>query len=428
MRIAFFTDSFYPAINGIVSGLCSYANGLVEAGHSVMIFAPDHPMLNSVPWILDKRIKVRVFPSLKGNIVPDFRFMVPNWSVYRELKKFKPDIIHTHTPMMLGFSGLVLGKFMQIPVVTTCHGNFTVAESLKLIDMYESRIARQIQRRAGFMLKNYLEAHDAIFFPTLRTKENLKELQLGQHQYVVHVPIPFKQLKEGRKYKNALRVKFGIKQSLIFAGRLSKEKNVDKLIRVFARCKKKLPKLQLVLIGDGPARESLTELVENLGVASSAIFIGAVPYQELIEKGYFYLGDVFVTLSEFETQGMSTVEAMACGLPVVGAKAQATTEVIGGVGVLVHNRRPAESAQQICALFKDEASFLACQKKGVERAREYTIEQSTTGLLTAYEEILRKHMSAQENDRMRQALLVITKKARKYPKQLRIWVTSLSKQ
>lgn len=427
MRVVFFTDIFYPSINGVVSGICNYANGLVQAGHSVLIFAPEHPDMRKKDWALHKKVKVCLLPSIDGRVYPDLRLTVPTSLVYRELKRFKPDVIHTHFPLALGISGLFLAKFFNIPVVTTCHGNFTVAESLRAIDMYESKIARQIQHRLGFVLKNYLEAHDAVLYPTEKTRMNLDELQLLGQNFIVHVPIPYEELRKGEKRKKKLREKFGMKKSLLFVGRVSKEKNIDLLIKLFKKCKESIPRLQLVIIGDGPDKVRLEKLVEKLGIQSSVFFLGAIPYKDVIDQGYFYLGDVFVTLSEFETQGMSTVEAMACKLPVVGARAQATTEVIEGAGILVQNSRKSESAKKLISILTNSEEFKEMQLKGLQRAQEFSIESCTRQLTDSYESVIEKRKKSGESSNMKMAFGLVIERIKRYPGFLKVWWQKESK-
>lgn len=421
MRVVFFTDIFYPSINGVVSGICNYANGLVESGNSVLIFAPNHPQMKKKDWALNKKVKVCLLPSIDGKVYPDLRLTLPSSVVYRELKKFKPDVIHTHFPLALGISGLFLGKYFDVPVVTTCHGNFTVAESLRAIDMYESKIARQIQHRLGFVLKNYLEAHDAVLFPTEKTRSNLDELKLLGENFIVHVPIPFEQLRAGEKNKLRIRKKFGVMKSLLFVGRVSKEKNIDLLIKLFSRCKQKIPQLQLVIVGDGPDKIRLEKLAEKLGLKSSILFIGAIPYKTIIEEGYFYLGDVFVTLSEFETQGMSTVEAMACKIPVVGAQAQATTEVIEGAGVLVQNNRKSQSAKKLISILSNLDEYKRMQKNGLERAHDFSVESCTRQLTDAYNFVIENRKKTGESLNMKNAFRLVIQRIKRYPQVLKVW-------
>lgn len=122
-------------------------------------------------------------------------------------------------------------------------------------------------------------------------------------------------------------------------------------------------------------------------MASKIHFLGKVPYQLLIDDGYFYLGDVFVTMSEFEAQGLSTVEAMSCGLPVVAVDASANSEIVKDVGILFHPEEHDDTARQTLEILNNRQKYREYQKKSILKAQEFSIEQCAKNLEKVYQRV-----------------------------------------
>ena len=135
--------------------------------------------------------------------------------------------------------------------------------------------------------------------------------------------------------KFAPKSKYQTAGKILHVGRMGFEKNVDVVLRAFAGLVDELAGVTLTIVGDGPAMESLRKLTDELGVAGSINFLGMVPRNKLAE--IYRKHDVFVTASDMETLGLVVLEAMACGLPVVGVRKYALPDMInsGNNGYLV---------------------------------------------------------------------------------------------
>lgn len=335
MRIVFFTDTFCPTINGVVTSIVYYANELVAQGHHVLIVAPKGSELRKVSWGLDRRVVVFLAPSVNGRLYPGLRIGMPTLRLLRRIKAFHPDYVQTFTPSVVGLNGLLLSKRLHIPSCAFHMTNYTDEETLKALKQLPSSFLRPAQRGAGTLIKWFLNSHDHVFVPSEDTKQDIQSMGVIQPITVVPSPVSIEALQHAKTAGCELRKTLGIEKALITVSRLSGEKNIDRVIAAFALVLKKQPKVKLVIIGDGPDRERLFSLANALGVNQSIVWTGSIPHAVLVKKGYYYIADVFVTLSEFETQGLSTVEAMACGLQIVGADARATKELLCDIGTLV---------------------------------------------------------------------------------------------
>jgi len=131
---------------------------------------------------------------------------------------------------------------------------------------------------------------------------------------------------------------------LLYVGRLSAEKRIDLNLKVLAKLRETDPDYELILIGDGPDRHHLFDLSVKLGIAPAVTWYGAVDHQKLIDQHLYHLGDIFLMSSRYETQGLSTLEAMAHGVPVVAVRSTASNEVIGEGGIIVPNWNDQERA------------------------------------------------------------------------------------
>ncbi|PWU23055.1 hypothetical protein C5B42_04270 [Candidatus Cerribacteria bacterium 'Amazon FNV 2010 28 9'] len=384
MRIVFFTETFAPAVNGVVTTLILYANELVARGHHVLIIAPDHGDFSKNAWGIDSRVQLFLIPSFDGKVYPNFRIGIPTLKLHRIVKQFHPDIVHSLSPLVLGLQAIIIAKRSHIPIVTSYLTNYTDEESLKALKQFPRTLLKQAQKNVGSVLKWYLNMHDAIHVPSLDTQHDIEKWGLFHPIHIIHSPILCDELAKGKKSGEKLRKELGIEHAVLFAGRLSGEKNIELALRAFAVAHEKIPTLKCVLIGNGPEREKLWKLAGGLGISPWIVWVGEVAHKELMQRGYYYLGDVFLTLSEFETQGMSTVEAMACGLDVVGANARGTKEILDGVGGGVDPYKTQVVAQCIVEKIRQKHA----SKELVHRAQEYDVLRCVDLLEEMYSSLL----------------------------------------
>jgi glycosyltransferase involved in cell wall biosynthesis len=135
-------------------------------------------------------------------------------------------------------------------------------------------------------------------------------------------------------------------------------------------------------------KATLFQLSFELGVSQAVVWLGPVEHSKLVEEGYYFLGDLFVTMSRFETQGLSTAEAMACGLPVIGAKAHATPEVVGEAGLVFTTQDPKRIALKVEELLNDPQKILQLEKHALYNASQLTVQACSQKLLSIYQGLI----------------------------------------
>lgn len=389
MRVAIFSDVYLPTVSGLSTSVQDISRLLAERGHQVLVVAPKPNGNSSLDQFnIHKNIELFWAPAVDLRLYPDIRIGFPNMEMLRKLKAFKPDIIHTQAPFSVGFQGLVLGKRQKIPLISTHHTNFTDEESLKVLNLYGSSIAIQLQKGAGKVISFFLNKHNNLIVPTQDTYDDLRRMNVELPTTIIPSPVDSDRIVKAKKKGKQLRDKLKLDKTCLYVGRLSGEKNIDLVIRSFQIARQSIPELRLVLIGDGPDRSRLFELASDLRVNESIIWTGQIDHDELIDQGYLFLGDVFVTLSRFETQGISTIEAMACGMPVVGANARATRELIKDVGVAVGTDNLDLVAEELVKLFKDRRSYNRLSKQSIKKAAEFSPKTITNKIEQAYQELI----------------------------------------
>ncbi len=214
------------------------------------------------------------------------------------------------------------------------------------------------------------------------------DLGIERSIFVVPSPVDTKACRDGRREGLRLRRTLGITQSILSVGRLSAEKNVDLLIRMFARLHERNDSVRLVIIGDGPERKNLFSLASKLGVNTWITWCGNIPHHKLLMGGYYYLGDIFVTLSTMETQGLSTSEAMACGLPIIGARAVGTKEIVGENGILVSPSQSVKIAEAINTLFNNKSDLKRFKEMSLSAVTQFSVDTCVAKL-----EAINKHLA-----------------------------------
>jgi 1,2-diacylglycerol 3-alpha-glucosyltransferase len=165
-------------------------------------------------------------------------------------------------------------------------------------------------------------------------------------------------------------------------GRIGKEKNHDFLLDVFSKLEGHLPDAMWLVVGDGPYRPELERRIRERGLEGRVVLTGYVPRDEV--KHAFALADVFMFGSKTETQGLVTVEAMACGAPVVASRVASLPEVAGDAAAWVDPRSPESIAEGILSVLSHPARRAQLVERGLARARSFSWERTARETFAAY--------------------------------------------
>ena len=317
MKIAFFTDTYFPQLNGVTISIDNFTQQLRRQGHTVYIFAP------KIRGYKDSDSHVFRLSSFKViNSEPEARapLLLPQKSL-REAFRGDFDLIHGHGNGAFSFLGLQIARIKRVPYVLTFH----TLHNKYTHYIFKGKLIRPKMVESGFRVFGNL--CDGIVTPSLKMKNELVGYGVKKPIKVVPNFIDFSLFKAKDETYLRSRLQLGAEERILLSvGRLGKEKNFDFLLRVFKKLAHSHQKTHLVIVGQGLEKENLEELARKLGVDRRVHFTGRIPYEEmpLVYSG----ADIFVFASETETQGVCVLEAAAAGLPVVAVKDAAFQNII----------------------------------------------------------------------------------------------------
>lgn len=321
MNIGIFTDTYLPQINGVVSSIVTLEEQLKKQGHNVYIFTISHPKAN------DQKPYVYRIPSLPFVFLKDHRVgIIYSQKLVNRVKKLKLDIILSQTEFSLGFLAKLISKKINVPIVHTYH---TMYEEYMHYISKGVEFSPELARKYSKMFCNSV---DGVVAPTNKTKDLLLSYGVKKPIEVIPTGINFTPFSPSRYTKNeveSLKEQFNLpldSPTVLFVGRIAKEKSIDFVLEAFPAVVKRIPNAKFFIVGDGPETNHLREMVKELGLEDAVIFAGLQPWATI---GKFYqLGDVFVSASVSETQGLTFAEAMAAGLPVVAKHDESIEELV----------------------------------------------------------------------------------------------------
>lgn len=363
VNIAVFTDSYKPYVSGVVNSISTFNRELRRLGHNCFVFAPGYP------GYADDEPGVFRFRSIKAPTNPDFRLAIPlSRSVIARLRSLQVDVIHTHSPFLMGGLGARSAHRLGLPLVFTYH---TLYEEYVHYSPIARGLAKRLMRKIS---RDYCNRCDAVIAPTQVVSDLL--LTYGVKTPVIVNPTGIDLSRYEQLDQSWLRLRYGIPAEhriLLFVGRLGQEKNVTFLIRAFAKVADSDPRSTLVLIGGGPLRSDLERLSRSLGLSSRVVFTG--PMQPDDMPTAYGGADIFVFPSMTDTQGMVITEAMAAGLPVVAVRAYGTNNVVDdGVNGLLTAADETEFADAVATLLSD----VTLLNRLAVRTHEKAVEMSST--------------------------------------------------
>lgn len=367
MKIAIFTDTFVPDVNGVAKTLNRYTKFLMENGIEYRVFAPKTTGDNRYSE------KIHAFRSLPFLLYPECRVALPNMVyIKEELQNFQPDIIHVATPFNMGLCGIHYAKKLNIPLVGSYHTDFD-----KYLEYYNLEFLSSLLWKYVNWFHRPLQR---IFVPSKDTKErlerhgftNLAIWPRGIDEHIFH-----------RNYDRAsVRRKYKIKEKyiLLYAGRIASEKDVMLLPEI---AKQLDGDIRWVITGDGPLKEELEKSAPD-----QMTFTGFLEGGELAEL--YAAADLFVFPSASETFGNVVLESLACGTPVIGADAGGVRTIIqhGKTGFLCEEKAVSQFVSAIDRLLEDEEMRHAMGKAGFRYAQGQSWDTIFNHLIADYDEVL----------------------------------------
>ncbi|MCK6625651.1 MAG: glycosyltransferase family 1 protein [Anaerolineae bacterium] len=380
MRIAFFTETFLPKIDGIVNTLCYLLQHLAARGHASLLFAPEGGPLKyaQTPVIGLGAIPFPLYPELK--LVP------PHVDISRRLAAFQPDLIHVLNPFSLGVVGLNQARALQVPVVASYHTD---------IPGFAVRWGLGLFREPLWAYLRWLHNQADLNLCPSRTTQIELEAQGIQRTRIWSRGIDTSRFNPTHRSQAwRLRLSGGQPESplLLYVGRLSPEKRVDWLRPVLTA----LPQVRLAIVGDGPARPEL----ERLFAETPTVFTGYLQGDELARA--YAAADMFVFPAANETLGNVVLEAMASGLPVVAARAGGVLDhvVEGETGLLFEPESQEALIAAVSRLLADEKYARQLGSSGRARVQPQSWAAVLDGLLADYTALIESRGPAYRSIKM----------------------------
>ncbi|MFB6203641.1 MAG: glycosyltransferase [Candidatus Nanohaloarchaea archaeon] len=341
MRVGFFSDSYFPEIDGVSYTLKSWRDRLEERGHEVYIIYPDSDRYEPG----EREIPV---PSLPNPFYSGYNVPFPvNTGRFPEV-----DVVHCHSPFNLGRVGRYYARIRDLPTVYTHHT--PVEEYFEQATRSEA-MAKMIEKLYLPLENRFMRKFDTVTSSTSRINRDVETVQLP-----VGLDMRFFEPRDGSFVDELEGPVAG------YSGRISMEKNVEKLLEFAGGFDG-----TVMIVGEGPRKEALVRKAPD-----NVVFRDFLDREKLPE---FYSGiDVFVTASTGDTLGLSTLEANSCGTPVAAPDVPPFDETIQGENGLRYDLDDMEDMREkIRGCLKGEFSTR-------EAVRGYSLEKTIDGLEEIY--------------------------------------------
>ena len=309
MKVLITTDWYEPVINGVVTSVMNLSRKLRERGHEVKILTLSRTCHSYIEGNVIYAGSIGM-----GCIYPQARVKIPTVAGdYMEmLLDWKPDIVHSQCEFSTFFLAKKIASELHIPIVHTYH---TVYEDYTHYFSPQKAWGRNIVQ---LMTRKLANAVETLIAPSDKIRKILEGYQVSCPVEIIPSGISLEKYQACKEedWREKIRAQLGIPQDalvLVYVGRMAKEKNIEELLEYQQEAEKY--GVILLLVGDGPHLPELKKKAEELKVTEHVIFTGMIAPEEV--GHYYQAGDLFVSASISETQGMTYAEALAGGIPLL---------------------------------------------------------------------------------------------------------------
>jgi len=385
MKVAVLTDTYYPQKNGVVVFLQDMLTELPRYAE-VFVVAPGENKTKTTSEDF-KGTKTYWGPAYPLPVYEGYKISkIKRRKITEIIKKEKPDIIHLHAPVVLGMKGLVVAKKLGIPVVATHHTHLPDYIPHLSKGLLKGKMADIAKLPAQKLIKVMYSKADVVTAPTEALRVELESYGIKNTEWV---PNGISFTKFGNNKRDVRKIYKIPKNApvVLFIGRISFEKKIDVVLSAFKHVLKKNPKAYLVIGGTGPYLEDHKRIAKALDL-KNVIFTGFVP-DELLPLLYS-TADIFVSASDTETFGLTFVEAMHFGLPLVGVNKFGAADVVTkDVGFLVEPGNTKKISGKINLLLKNKRLRKKLGDAGREESKKYEIRKVTKTFVDLYKRLIK---------------------------------------
>jgi 1,2-diacylglycerol 3-alpha-glucosyltransferase len=316
MKILMVTNTYAPHVGGVARSVTGFSEAYRQMGHEVVVVAP---RFEETPPEEPDVIRFPAFRRLSGS---EFSVPLPvPWRIRWALRRFAPDLVHSHHPFLLGDTALRVSAFLGIPIVFTHH---TMYEEYTHYVPGDSPV---LKRFAIELVTGYCNLCDAVVAPSETVRDVLVRREVTAPIEVIPTGVDLDYFASGRR--DVFRDELGISGGefvIGHVGRLAPEKNLGFLARAIARYLRDREDSHFLIAGAGPSSDEIRAVFDQAGCAGRLHFLGLLDRDRLADC--YAAMDLFAFASQTETQGMVITEAMASGLPVVAVDASGVREVV----------------------------------------------------------------------------------------------------
>jgi glycosyltransferase involved in cell wall biosynthesis len=378
MKVAMFTNTYLPHVGGVAESVNRLSEDCRERGHQVCVVAPRFPKMPDQEHYV---IRVPAIQNFNGS---DFSVSLPApFSLSKALDDFKPEIIHTHHPYLLGDTALRVSATRDLPLILTYH---------TMYEQYTHYVPVDSPRFKRFVIElaiRFANLCDHVIAPSESIAQILKTRGVTAPMTVIPTGVDCAKFSNGDGKK--IREQMNIPQHAFVVGhvgRLAPEKNLIFLAQALVTFLQKRSNVHCLIIGDGPSAEDMQAIFTQSKVQSRVHFAGIQRGSTLID--HYHAMDVFAFASKTETQGMVLAEAMAAGVPVIALEAPGVREIIKDQynGCMLNTEnifRFALTLEEMHDLSKER--FQAYKHAAVETAGQFSRDSSVTATLKLYEQL-----------------------------------------
>ncbi len=377
LRIAIFSDSALPILNGVSVSIQATVQELRNQGHSVTVFTaskfgykdpdPNTYRFHSIPipW-------ARNYPMA----------MPPFYPMLGRFRRHEFDIIHTHTPFVVGFVGLRWAQSHEIPIVSTYH---------TLYDRYSHYVPlprRYVRFKIAKHTNFYYNNVSHVITPSHASYRWLRRHSVKTPITVIPTGVSSPAILD----RSEIRHQLGIppeQKIMLYVGRVAREKNLGVLFEMAKRVFQRDPTLRLWLVGDGPYREASRQIARDLEIGDRVQFVGYVPRDQV--DRYYAAADLFVFSSITETQGLVVQEAMTYGLPAIAvAGGGASAGIQNGINGFIVKNDAKHFAETVLQVMENESLYETLSHGARVTVRGYSTHRTVEGVLGVYNQVLRR--------------------------------------
>lgn len=383
MKVLITTDWYEPVVNGVVASVLTLKAQLERLGCDVRVLTLAEGLRSS------SRNGVYRLASLNASVFYDHAriSVLPNRRIRRELEEWKPDVIHSQCEFSTFLWARTLAKKLRIPIVHTYH---TIYEDYT---HYYSPSKTVGKKMISAFSKKFCSQVDAVITPTHKVETLLRGYGVNAPIHVIPTGLDLTRFSPARSsadHERSAQIRRELKipadhRVLVSVCRLAKEKNVDEVLEHLAQAHP--ARTTFVMVGDGPYRHELESLVDRLGIRSMVRFAGFQDPSRVPE--YYRMGDVFVSASLSETQGLTFIEAMACGIPLLCRHDESLEGVIIDGVTGYQYTSTAEFTDALGTLLDDPRALRRMSRQAAHHAAQrFSAEAFGSAAVSCYRDVL----------------------------------------